>query len=315
MTNNATPVVFENKDGFKLFGIVEQPEESLKKDTAVILLSPGIKSRVAPHRLYNKMASRFVSLGYTVLRFDFYGLGDSEGEIDEEYLADFYGSVQVGRYVEDTITSLDWMESNYGFKKIILAGLCGGAITGLLSGNSDKRVVGLLGLGIPVTMDGTSIGSSKNMSKGQLNEMKLLYLRKLFSIKAWYRLLTLKSEYRVIGKIMHQLFPKNMHTTEHSTSTLEEITYEAHESCNSLFTDALYRLLDIDARVLFIFSGADRLAWEFEEYFWQRNRSRLNKYGDRFDVHTVKNANHIFSSKEWCNEMLLHACKWLEAFK
>jgi len=37
-----------------------------------------------------------------VLRFDFYGLGDSEGEIREPMLADLYGSIQMGRYVKDT---------------------------------------------------------------------------------------------------------------------------------------------------------------------------------------------------------------------
>ena len=41
-----------------------------------------------------------------MFRFDFYGLGDSEGEVDEAYLADLYGSVALGRYVDDTRDAL-----------------------------------------------------------------------------------------------------------------------------------------------------------------------------------------------------------------
>ena len=90
--NKTDAYVFNNKDGLKLFGIYHEPENQVRRDTAILLLSPGVKMRVAPHRLYNKMAEQFVTMGFPVFRFDFYGLGDAEGEISDPILADVYNS-------------------------------------------------------------------------------------------------------------------------------------------------------------------------------------------------------------------------------
>ena len=78
-----TPITFPNQDGLRLFGMLHQPAVPREGAETVLILSPGVKMRVAPHRLYNKLAERFVAMGYTVLRFDFHGLGDSEGTAPE----------------------------------------------------------------------------------------------------------------------------------------------------------------------------------------------------------------------------------------
>ena len=92
------PVFFPNKNDRMLFGILQQPKNA-RHDAAVVFLSPGIKSRVGPHRLYVKMAERFTQMGFAVLRVDPEGLGDSEGEIDADHTADVYTSIQLGRYI------------------------------------------------------------------------------------------------------------------------------------------------------------------------------------------------------------------------
>ena len=43
--------------------------------------------------------------------------------------------------------------NKHGIEKFILSGLCGGAITGLLTSEHDTRVEALLGLGMPVVFD------------------------------------------------------------------------------------------------------------------------------------------------------------------
>ncbi len=309
-----TPIVFENKEGLKLFGMLHHAAKDNKKDIGIVILSPGVKTRVAPYRLYNKMTEHFVNMGYTVFRFDFYGLGDAEGDIEEEYLAEFYGTVQIGRYINDTVSALDWMEKECNLSKIILAGLCGGAITGLLAGTDDDRVIGLFGLGIPVILDSTNIDNTKYITKGQLKVLGAGYVRKLLNPKAIFRLLTFRSDFKLIGKVLAQFIAKFTRSAKPDKNSKSNINANETEenNYNKLFAPAFFKMISADKKMLFIFSGADRLAWEFEEKFVDRHADEIKQYNNNFETHTVENANHILTDKEWRQEMFRFADVWLD---
>lgn len=314
---NTIPATFLNKEGLKLFGILHKPNKDVNNKTAIIILSPGIKSRVAPHRLYIKMARRFADMGYYVLRFDFYGLGDSEGEIIEKYVADFYGSVQVGRYINDTISAMDWMEKECNIKSFILAGLCGGAITGLLAGARDQRIKSLLGLGIPVILDSNNTQHQRYITAGQLDDvMKKQYFRNLFKWKSWIRFITFRSDYRLIVKglilMINKIINKKEIGQEHKWgNVVQEIPEQLKGNFNWHFPPALKSLLSSSRKVLLIFSEADRLYWEFNEKYIAYFKKEIENYGANLSVHITKEANHIFSFKEWQEDMLDNSCSWL----
>ncbi len=141
-------------------------------------------------------------MGFRVLRFDFSGLGDSEGLVNEATAAEFYGTVQLGRYVSDTRAAMDWMEKEYHASRFILAGLCGGAITGLLAGANDGRVDSLIGLGLPVILDSDQVDPAKYLTTGELDQWREGYVSKLFDLRSWVRLLTFRSNFRVILKVL-----------------------------------------------------------------------------------------------------------------
>lgn len=102
-----------------------------------------------PHPLYggtmhNKVVFRVArtlhALGLPVLRFNFRGTGLSEGVHDE------------GRGErEDVRAALDWLAAKFPAKPVLLAGFSFGALVGLDVGRSDRRVHGLVGLGLPVS--------------------------------------------------------------------------------------------------------------------------------------------------------------------
>lgn len=315
MTVQTIPVTFDNKSGQRLFGILHQPEHPRDPEVAIILLSPGVKTRVAPHRLYNKMAERFVALGYRVLRFDFYGLGDSEGEVRETYLADLYGAIQVGRYVDDTIAAMDWMQHTYGVSRFIMSGLCGGAITGLLTAARDERISCLLGLGIPVILDGADIDFTKYMTDAQLKGTRRGYLGKLklWDAKAWrswMRFLTFQSHYSLITRSLIKPLLQRLRGGG-STSPIQS-QEEPRDNTNPYFAPAFFRMVSTSRPVLLVFSGTDRLFWEFEVKFVKRYGAELQRYAGLYEVHVTPNANHIFSFKEWQDDMLDRCAKWLE---
>ncbi|MCP9452141.1 MAG: hypothetical protein NNA23_05605 [Nitrospira sp.] len=312
MTQEVFPVTFENKAGHRLFGMLHQPTVPCASGTAIILLSPGVKMRVAPHQLYVNMAERFVSLGYPTLRFDFYGLGDSEGEAEEAYLADLYGAVQVGRYMDDTIAAMDWMERTYGINKFIASGLCGGAITGLLTAARDQRIKCLLGLAIPVILDGTHIDFTKYMTDAQLKETRDGYLRKLrdpSAWRSWVRFLTFRSHYSLIFRsLLKPLLDQTRKTTDPPATPDPS---EPKDNTNPHFAPAFFNMLSTGRYIYLVFAGSDRLLWEYEKKFVERHRQQLESYPSHYAMHVTKDANHIFSFREWEEDMLDQCCRWL----
>ncbi|MEW8052186.1 MAG: alpha/beta fold hydrolase [Candidatus Thiodiazotropha sp.] len=311
----STPVIFSNRNGLKLFGILEQPDSGAK-NIAVLLLSPGIKMRVGPHRMYNKLSRVLVSNGFTVLRFDFYGLGDSEGELDQKVLVDVYNSIQNGRYTEDTIDAMDWVSRTYSIDSFILGGLCGGAITGMLAGSIDNRVKGLIALGLINVFEGGEENFSKFVTEGQLDELKRGYVSKLTDINSWKRVITLKSDFRTIFKILLKPFrvvsKRIREKLNRNTKKKIEFIHDDSSNTNPKFAPTFFSMLQHSRKMLLIYSGGDRLLWEFKEKFESIYKSHLSDYSHMYDLHIIPDANHILSLSEWEETMHNLVREWLE---
>jgi alpha/beta superfamily hydrolase len=96
--------------------------------------------------LHNKVVyhtmKAFTSVGLPVLRFNFRGVGLSEGSHDH------------GRgEIDDARAALDWLDEHLQLP-ILLAGFSFGSFVGMRAGCGDGRVKGLIGLGIPSLADG-----------------------------------------------------------------------------------------------------------------------------------------------------------------
>lgn len=70
------PVVF-GKEGHRLVGILHSVDDGERKP-GVVLFHGFTGNKIEPHRLFVKIARKLASIGINVLRFDFYGSGDSE---------------------------------------------------------------------------------------------------------------------------------------------------------------------------------------------------------------------------------------------
>jgi hypothetical protein len=306
-TNEQTAVTFLNRDGLRLFGILHTPG-GRPGDLVVLLLSPGVKMRVGPERLYLQLTKRLLEQGISVLRFDFHGLGDSEGTLPEEQLRDVYNHIEVGRYINDTIDAMDWMEKTYGSRRFILSGLCGGAITGLLAGDRDERVAGLLGLGITPVLASRAADASRYMTIGQLEAQQKMYLKRLLKPEAWYRLLTFKTDNHLIRRMIAHWARRLVGRTPPPPAAAPN--GEA-DNANPLFPPAFFTMVSRRRPMLLIFGGSDRLHWEYQEKFVARYRDRLAAMPPIVDVHVIELANHVLSLPEWQNEMLDVATGWV----
>jgi dienelactone hydrolase len=117
-----------------LVGIVTQPVRPTNYP-AVVILNTGIIHRVGHHRMYVTMARKLARDGFTVLRFDFSGIGDSENRTNDMPPRDTNQA--------DIAEALDWLETSRQLSRVVLVGLCWGADQAVLYGHSDRRVVAL----------------------------------------------------------------------------------------------------------------------------------------------------------------------------
>jgi alpha/beta superfamily hydrolase len=98
--------------------------------------------------------------GLPVLRFNFRGVGLSEGRHDE------------GRGEEEDVSAaLDFLAGEYSGVPLLLAGFSFGSWVGLRAGCKDARVSDLIGLGLPV---GDLVGDRGFSYLNACNKLKLL---------------------------------------------------------------------------------------------------------------------------------------------
>jgi pimeloyl-ACP methyl ester carboxylesterase len=312
--SNVEAVSFPNPEGLKLFGTLHRPRVSSARLPAVVLLSPGVKMRVGPGRLYVPLTDMLVALGYTVLRFDFFGLGDSEGELEERELKDVYNNIEVGRYVGDTLAALAYLRRVHGQQRFILGGLCGGAITALLAAERDPSVEALLSLGMTVTLASNAATPAKFLSSHELERARGHYLRKLTDPRAWRTFLTFKSNYGVIWRVaMRELLKKKqpVQSAPPAAPQSSDASVEQRGNANPLFPKAFMAFLRRGGKAFLLFSEKDRLYAEYQDKFALPHGEQLKPYLGQIREHLVANANHVLSLHEWQREMVDTSKQWL----
>lgn len=123
-----------------LVGILTEPDPAARRPDApaVLFLNSGIIHRVGASRLYVRMARRLAEEGFTSLRFDYSGIGDSEARRDA---LPFRESAAI-----ETREAMDHLGRITGATRFVLGGLCSGADMAYFVGVDDERVVGLVQL-------------------------------------------------------------------------------------------------------------------------------------------------------------------------
>ena len=126
-------IIFEGCKG-KLFGILHISEE--EKSPGIILFHGFTGNKCESHFIFTKLARRLCKEGFSVLRFDFYGCGDSEGNFEEMTL---FTEMKDGEKAFEYINSLDFIEKD----KIGVLGISMGAIIAVYTASKFNQIKGL----------------------------------------------------------------------------------------------------------------------------------------------------------------------------
>lgn len=159
--------------GKALYGILHHPENPSHPGAALLMVVGGPQTRVGSHRSNTLVARDLCARGMTVMRFDYEGLGDSEG--------DFVGFSMAGPSLEAAIACLSRRLPAPG--RIILWSLCdGSAACALNAGKVGPMVAGMI-------LSNPYVHSVQGKAKAYL---KYYYVRRILEGSFWKKLLTFR---------------------------------------------------------------------------------------------------------------------------
>jgi uncharacterized protein len=110
--------IFFGRSPKSLFGVYHPPKAMTARATGVVLCYPFGQEYMRAHRAFRQMAMLLSKAGFHVLRFDYYGTGDSAGETDEASLP---------QWVEDAQAAADELKETAEVQRVAFVGLRLGA--------------------------------------------------------------------------------------------------------------------------------------------------------------------------------------------
>lgn len=247
-----------------LLGILAKPEHAA--ETGVIVIVGGPQYRVGSHRQFVHLSRAIAAAGYAVLRFDYRGMGDSDGQ-----QRDFQA---VSADIAAAIAALQKQVPSV--KQVGLWGLCDGASAALLYCHEthDPRVKGLCLLN-------PWVRSEASLAKTQV---KHYYIQRLRQKEFWRKLLNGKVAWAALTGLVRSI------RLALSTSTLPSSAAQLpFQSRMALAWNAF------SGPVLLLLSGDDYTAKEFIEQVGASSAWTGALLKNRLIQHTVPEADHTFS--------------------
>lgn len=99
--------------GYNMIGIMEYNEKCNKGENMVVLIHGFAGTKVEPHRMYRKLSKHLSNQGFTVIRFDFVGSGDSDGDFEE---------MTIGGEIQDSINVVNYCRKHFNVNKLFILG-------------------------------------------------------------------------------------------------------------------------------------------------------------------------------------------------
>ncbi len=109
---------FFSRGGRRIFGILHHAAVPADPPTAVVVCAPLFEEKLHAHRVLVQFARRAAAEGRHVLRFDYYGDGDSEGAFEDATLSSRLADIE---------TAVDEARLVFGVRRVVLVGLRLGA--------------------------------------------------------------------------------------------------------------------------------------------------------------------------------------------
>lgn len=336
--------------GGALYGIHYRPETGGTTDFGVVFTHGGLIGMNGAFRFHTRAARYLAREGIESLCFDPHGMGrssDGIGNIDQRTL---FRKIQTGLFAGDVERAAAHLKELSGVRRIVLFGVCGGAITSILAHGRSQRIDASVLLSIPVMLSGLS-HTEIRMSEGYARFYLGMYAHKIFNPKAWWRFITFQSDYSMIGKASRLSLsgatrrlmkkpgrpkapetpaerppaaPRQSQTPAAPAGADEQGAVRSALSAisvmtgsglqfNDAFLTAYRAIVSRGGKILFFFGENDNFRWEFDGEFVAKYPADV-RAGDRlFTIEIIPHANHMYTLREWQDEILRRSIPWFAA--
>ena len=272
-----------------LYGIVSAPQVCSRR--GVLIVVGGPQYRVGSHRQFTLLARDLAAAGVPVMRFDYRGMGDSEGEVTMFENADDDLRAAADRFFLEIPALQD----------LVIWGLCDGASAALFYAPTDPRVSGVVLLNPWVRTDsGKALAQIKHYYPARLRERELW--QKVFNGSLDY-VASLRAFFRIVGQLVGN---------SREASNAAKLPHHRNGiTLPDRMRESLHRF---SGKVLLIMSGRDLTAAEFFDTVaasreWQKVLAAPN-----VTRHELAAADHTFSRREWRDQVSAWSRAWIQSW-
>lgn len=278
--------------GSQLYGVLSLPAQPVARGLLIVVGGP--QYRVGSHRQFVLLARDLAANGVPVLRFDYRGMGDSEG--DARTFEDLGDDLRCAtdRFF-DEVPSLD---------SLVIWGLCDAASAALFYAHQDRRVTGLILLNPWVRTDQ---GAAQTY-------LKHYYRDRIFAPEFWKKIREGRFNYfeaiQSFLKLMTEALTGGKRIVRRTEDSVKE------NSCH--LAPLPERMLDgfsrFNGRVLLIISGKDLTAQEFLDLVKRSREWQKLLASPQVSRLDLPEANHTFSRREWRDQVAVSTSEWVRSW-
>jgi exosortase A-associated hydrolase 1 len=265
-----------------LYGILSMPPQQYGR--GVLIVVGGPQYRAGSHRQFTLLARELADAGVPTMRFDYRGMGDSEG-----------GMRTFESVAQDIRAAIDrFFAEAPGLGEVVLWGLCDGASAAAMYAPSDPRVCALALLNPWVR---TEEGAAKAT-------IRHYYRSRLLERSFWTKLLRGRFD-----------FAGSMRSFAHQLTSALGSTFAKRpktDAATALPERMHAALAQFKGRVLVMLSGADLTAQEFAGVADSREWTKLLKES-RFTRRDLPKADHTCSRREWHDQVATWTREWVRS--
>jgi pimeloyl-ACP methyl ester carboxylesterase len=292
--NSEHAVTFPNERGENLVGIWHEAQSAIgapfgsNSQSAILMLHGWTGYRTGPHQMLTRAARRFAVRGFPVLRFDFAGRGDSDGEAELATLATM---------AEDARAALRWLEREQGRTRAIVIGLCSGCEVALVTAALESQNVEQLVLwSAPVFAAQQSEARLARKRKSHLKE----YARKLLRPTTWAKAISGKVDVRGVQRVLAEGGGQENKNVESG---------DPGHLPRGWRGEALEKFKRTHMPLFMVYGTADPTTPEALK--WHRDLLAARELPVAPEVHLVAGANHSYYGLDWEDEVFDATEKWL----